>query len=369
VKENQGPRSVEDLIRSDVRELEEYVPVQPLARLTERIGLPIEQIIKLDANENPYGPSARALKALSQENHYHHYPDPSSADLRRSLAHYVGVGEEHILAGSGSDDLLEMILRLIIEPGDRVIDNVPTFGMYSTLTRWYRGEVLSVERRDDFGVDLKAIERAVDDRTKVIFVASPNNPTGNTAEERDICSLLDFGPLVVVDEAYYEFSGKTCVGRVIDHDNLVVLRTFSKVCGLAGLRVGYGVFPEPIIRQLWKIKQPYNVNVAAQVAAIASLQDVDYMRRNVDLIVGERGRLLCRLREMDFLRPYPSESNYVFCKILRGDASSIKDELESRGILIRYFNRPLLENGIRITVGTPAQNDALLKNLMEIGNG
>jgi histidinol-phosphate aminotransferase len=194
-------------------------------------------------------------------------------------------------------------------------------------------------------------------------VNSPNNPDGGVASTEDLLQLLDLPLIVVVDEAYAEFSGTSAIDLVPEYPNLIVLRTFSKWAGLAGLRIGYGVFPLDIIRHLWKIKQPYNVNVAAQAAALASLQDLDYLRGNVQRIVAERERLFDEVVKLDFLRPYPSQANFILCRVLGKNARQLKLSLEGEGILVRYFNKPGLSDCIRISVGTPEHTDALLTAL------
>ncbi len=354
-------------MRPDLLELEEYTPIEPLEKLSERLGIPIEKIVKLDANENPWGCAPAALEALAANRYYHIYPDPSCLFLREELARFTGFDEERLLVGSGSDELLELIIRLFVTPGDNIIDLVPTFGMYSFLGKLYQAEVRPVQRRaEDYSIDLAATLAAIDQRTKIIFVCTPNNPTANPCSEAVVRGLLDTGRLVVVDEAYHDFAGQSFAALANEYDNLIILRTFSKLSGLAGLRVGYGIFPEKIIKHLWKIKQPYNVTVAAQVAALASLQDPEWLRQSVGQIVAERARLFGLLQGLDEIEPLPSASNFIFCRVRRGSAQTAKLELEKRGIFIRYFNKPLLQNAFRISVGRPDQTDILMQNLPEI---
>lgn len=363
LKEN----NLDRLMRPDLLELEEYTPIEPLEKLSERLGIPIERIVKLDANENPWGCAPAALEALASYRHYHIYPDPSSLFLRQELARFTDFDPERLLVGSGSDELLELIIRLFITPGDNIIDLVPTFGMYSFLGKQYQAEVRSVPRRqEDFSIDLEATLAALDERTKIIFVCTPNNPTGNSCPENTVRRLLETGRLVVLDEAYHDFAGYSLAGLADEYENLVVLRTFSKLSGLAGLRVGYGIFPPAIIKHLWKIKQPYNVTVAAQVAALASLQDPGWLRDSVKKIVAERERLFGFLQGIEGIEPLPSASNFIFCRVEKWDALAVKKALEQRGIFIRYFNKPLLRNAFRISVGRPDQTDILLENLRDI---
>jgi len=210
------------------------------------------------------------------------------------------------------------------------------------------------------------VKSAISKKTKLICLANPNNPTGNLTPKEDIFELLDTGIPLLLDEAYYEFSGETLVGLVGKRDNLMVLRTFSKWAGLAGLRVGYGLFPARIADYLLTIKMPYNVNVAALVAVEESLKDVDYLMQTVKKIIAERARLIAELRKIDWLKTYPSQANFVLCELLRGDAKALRQRLQDKGILVRYFDQPQLKNFIRISVGKPEHTDALIKALRSV---
>lgn len=368
--------NVENLLRPDIYDMEEYTPIEPFEVLSARLGLPSERIIKLDGNENPYGPSPRALAALADYRGYHIYPDPEHTLLREAIQNYVGVDKSHVMFGSGSDELIDLIMRLFLGPGEAIINCPPTFGMYPFDAAICRAEVMQVPRRADFSLDVEAIRRQVLDHptirpsdhltNKLLFVNSPNNPDGSLTSREDILQLLELPLVMVVDEAYAEFSDTSVVDLVPEYPNLIVLRTFSKWAGLAGLRIGYGVFPLDIIRHLWKIKQPYNVNVAAQAAALASLEDLEYLRANVQRIVAERERLYTELGKFDFLHPYPSRSNFVLCRVLGRDARELKLSLERDGILVRYFDKPYLRDCIRISVGKPEQMEVLLQTLREV---
>ncbi len=336
------------------------MPIRSIEVLSESCGIPAEQIIKLDGNENPYGCSPKTKRALSDYPFYHIYPDPQQLALRMALQHYMGVDGERIMVGAGSDELIDLLLRLLIDPGDEVIDCPPTFGMYSFSTRVCAGKVIQVSRTEGFAIDTNAIKWEVTPRTKVIFIASPNNPTGNVVLEKQVRELLELGILVVVDEAYYEFSGCTVVPLTAKFDNLVVLRTFSKWAGLAGLRIGYGAFPQQLVPHLMKIKQPYNINAAAQVAAMESLADADYLMETVKSLVHERSRLFTKLQGFDFLRPYPTQANFILCRVANGKAQRIHQGLQQRGIFLRYFDTPLLKDCIRVSVGKPEHTDALI---------
>ena len=362
---NEDNRDIGKLIRADLRDIAPYEPILPLDALSERSGVPVEKLIKLDGNENPYGCSPRVLRALADYPFYHIYPDPLHREIQGPLERYVGVGREHIVVGSGSDELIDLVLRIFLEPRDKVINCVPTFGMYPFSTAVCGGVTVTVPRNDAYEVDIAGVKSAIDGRTKVIFITSPNNPTGNIIPEAALLELVDTGVVVVVDEAYYEFSGQTFAHLVPEHPNLIVLRTFSKWAGLGGLRVGYGIFPLNIAELIRRIKIPYNVNIAAMIAVKESLADISYLQGNVKAIVAERERLSAMLREQGMLEPLPSEANFILCRVLRGDAREIKEALENKGIFIRYFTNPLLKNMLRISVGKPEHTDALVRALAD----
>ncbi len=358
------------LLRPDVATMEPYTPILPFDVLSAQLGRAPEEIVKLDANENPYGPSPRVREALAAMSYPHIYPDPESRHLRRALADYVRLPMDYLLAGLGADELIDLVIRLFITPGDAVVNCPPTFGMYRFDAAVNGARVLSVPRRADFSLDMEAVVAAVvgELRAKLLFVASPNNPDGGLLPDDDLRRLLDLPLVVVLDEAYVEFAGleRSRIGWVQEHDSLIVLRTFSKWAGLAGLRLGYGAFPPAIIEHLWKIKQPYNVPVSAQAAGLASLADLDYLQANVARIVAERERLAEALSEIPYLRPYPSHSNFILCRVVGRDTRALKEVLAARGILIRYYDSPGLTDHIRVSVGTPEHTDRLITELRRL---
>ena len=359
-----------NLIRPDIADMAPYTPIVPFDVLSKRLGIPAEDIVKLDANENPYGPSPSVYSALANEKDYHIYPDPDSTALRQALSEYTGIDATHIIAGQGADELIDLIVRLFVTPGDAVINCPPTFGMYRFDTELNGGKIIDVERKANFSLDIESIvEIATSGKsTKILFITSPNNPDGSVLSDAYLQQLLELPLIVVLDEAYIEFAGGSRVDWVLEHENLVVLRTFSKWAGLAGLRVGYGIFPHWIISHLLKIKQPYNVNVAGSAAAVASLADVRQLQVNIRKIVEERERLYSALRNFDFLEPYPSEANFILSRVVGRDAAELKAALAERGILIRYFNTPRLQDHVRISVGKPSQTSVLLDALEVIGS-
>jgi histidinol-phosphate aminotransferase len=358
--------NIERFIRPELLTMKGYVPIEPTEVLSQRAELPSNKIVKLDGNENPYGCSPKVYQALANYPYYHNYPDPEQMELRTALEKYTGLSRQHIVCGMGSDELIDLILRLFLEPGDEVINCPPTFGMYPFSTDVCGGKVVDVSRTENFDLNIAGVLKALSNRTKVIFVASPNNPTGNITTEQQIKELIETGKIVVVDEAYFEFSNVTVANLVPSYPNLVVLRTFSKWAGLAGLRIGYGIFPVEIAGYLMKIKQPYNANAAAQAAVLVSLADIEYLRANVARIVRERERLFGKLRELAWLKPHPSSGNFILCSLPRGKANEIWQQLRRKGVFVRYFGTSGLKDCLRISVGRPEDTDALVKALEEV---
>lgn len=383
-------------VRPDIAEMEPYIPIVPFEVLSARLGRAPEEIVKLDANENPYGPSPKALEALRNGRFFHIYPDPESNELREALSSYVNMPKSRLLTGMGADELIDLVLRVVLSPGDVVIDCPPSFGMYPFSTAVNSGQYVQVWRKKDFSLDIAGIETAVAQNTnaKVLFLCSPNNPDGSTISDTDLRRLLQLPLLVVLDEAYVDFafdlnrgergehreekensapSASSAVNNssriqwTLEYDNLAVLRTFSKLAGLAGLRVGYGAFPEWLLPHLWKIKQPYNINVAASLAALASLEDQQWLHEKVQLLVAERERLFAELGTISYLNPFPSRSNFILCRVIGRDAQALKLELEKEGILVRYFNKPGVDNCIRISAGRPEETDRLIAELHRLG--
>jgi len=358
---------IEKLIRKDLLAFGGYSAATSPETLDGKIEVATRDIIKLDANENPYGCSPRVQKALAKYQQFNIYPDDGQERLRKAIAGYAGVDVNRIVAGNGSNQLIDLLVRLLVAKGDEVINCTPTFGIYSFSTRLCGGTLVEVPRRDDFSIDIGKVKSSITPKTKIIFIANPNNPTANLTPEVDIRALLDTGVPVVVDEAYYEFSRKTTIPLVKKYDNLIILRTFSKWAGLAGLRVGYGLFPPKIADFILRIKIPYNVNVAALVAVEESLKDIDFLMASVDKIIIERGHLYTELKKIKWLKPYPSKANFILCDVLKGDAKALYQQLQSKGILVRYFDQTRVKNCIRISVGKPEHTDAIIKALRQIG--
>ncbi len=333
--------NITEFIRPDILDMEEYQPVIPLDVLSAELGIPEERLVKLDANENPYGTARRAREAVAACDTLHIYPDPMQNKLRDALAGFLRLPREQILAGAGADELIDLLMRLVLRPGDAILNCPPTFGMYSFDAALHGARVVSVARDAAFRLDLAGIERAAaQSGARLLFVACPNNPDGGIIAPDELERLLRLPLLVVLDEAYAEFRGADYSDWPLRHDNLVTMRTFSKWAGLAGLRVGYGIFPAGLMPHLWKIKQPYNINQAAQVAAIAALEAADEIMVTVRAIIAERARLMAGLGAIPWLRPYPSQANFILCRVAGRPALDVKMTLRRQGILIRHFDKP-----------------------------
>ncbi len=358
---------VRRLLRRDLDRIEAYPAPPPLEDFARSVGVAPHDVLKLDQNENPYGCSPRVVEALRTYDWYHIYPDPAHRVLRERLANYAGAPVEQILVGNGSDELIELILRMFVEPGDRVLSFAPTFGYYETAALAAGAEYATLDRGLRFEVDPEQASRALTDRTKVVFLASPNNPTGNATPLETVRALLALNVVVVVDEAYFEFHRQTALKLFAEgYENLIVLRTFSKWAGLAGLRLGYGIFPPALTPAAWSLKPPYSVSQAALVAGVASLDDLAYLQTTVEKILIERQRLQAGLASLGYLSPYPTDANFILCNVIGRSASELQRALAARAILVRRYSSRRLENSIRFSVGRPEHTDRLLDVLEEL---
>jgi histidinol-phosphate aminotransferase len=358
--------SVSRLVQPHLREFEPYVGVDPSEVLAQKAGVPAERVIKLDGNENPYGPSPRVLEALAGGKSYHLYPDPLQRQVRGALAAYAGTEPERVVAGSGCDELLDLVARLFLGPGEAAVDLPPTFGMYPFCVRLQGARVLAVSRGPQFEVDVAAVKRACGAGAKVVFLSNPNPPTGALTPEAEARELLSTGAVVVVDETYHEFSGFTVAPLVPEYENLVVLRSFSKWAGLAGLRLGYGVMSPEVARYLMSIKPPYNVSQAATVALTATLEDLDALLHRVRAIVEERERMAALLGRLPGVSVYPSKANFLLCRFPSGRAGAVHQGLMAGGIFVRALGGPRLGDCLRISVGRPEHTDALVAALRQL---
>jgi histidinol-phosphate aminotransferase len=317
-----------------------------------------EASVFLDANENAYGSPL--------ETAYNRYPDPLQYQVKLKLSQIKGVPPRNIFLGNGSDEAIDILFRSFCNPGvDNVIIVPPTYGMYQVSANINDVEAKKVLLTEEYQLDLEGIAEAIDKNTKLIFICSPNNPTGNSINRDDIETLLaNFNGLIVIDEAYINFSRqKTFIQELTEYANLVVLQTLSKAWGLAGLRVGMAFASEEIIEVMNKVKPPYNVNEASQQLALQALNNVSLVNLWIKETLEERDGLVLALKEFDFvLDIYPSDANFILVKTT--NAKAIYDFLVQHGIIIRDRSKvELCEGCLRITIGTPDENKTLLSTL------
>ncbi|MEE4195195.1 MAG: histidinol-phosphate transaminase [Anaerolineae bacterium] len=358
-----------NFVAKHIKAFPAYTPSTPLDLLSEELGIPVENLVKLDANENPFGLLPEAKTAIVNASFMHQYPDADATKLRRALADYHHVPFENIVVGAGEDELLDLLTRMVITPGDTLLDCTPTFVMYAFNGRLTQARIITASRNADFSLDIPEIERVVAmERPKMLILANPNNPTGNLTAKEDIRRLLELPVLVVVDEAYVDFAPEdsSVIHWVTEFDNLIVLRTFSKFGGLAGLRVGYGVFPDGFAPVMMQVKQPYTTSVPAQAAALATMQVVEQLQANARVIVAERDRFFQALQVMNGIEPYPSEANFILCKVTGMSNIELYNALRRQGILIRVYQQGKLSDCVRISIGTRAQMDQVIEAMKGI---
>ncbi|MGI9551646.1 MAG: histidinol-phosphate transaminase [Aurantibacter sp.] len=340
--------NLENITRKSVKSLEPYSSAR------DEYVSDGSDIVLLDANENPF------------ENGVNRYPDPQQRSLKAILAEQKAVGIENLLLGNGSDEVLDLLFRAFCEPkSDNVITIPPTYGMYRVLAGINTIENKEVLLTKDFRLDTGKILKAIDAQTKMIFICSPNNPTGNTFSENSILKLLNgFKGLVIIDEAYIDFSGRNSwIKRLSEFPNLVVTQTLSKAYGMAGIRLGICIASKEIISILNKIKPPYNVNELTQAHALTRVSNILRIKSEVSEIKEQKNILLKVLPQIGFIEMiYPSDANFLLVKV--DDADKRYDQLLQRGVVVR--NRSMqarCENTLRLTIGTPEENIKLVSTL------
>ncbi len=355
-------------LKPHIRKLPPYEALEDLEDLAAAYGFEPEEILKLDGNENPYGPSPKALAALQSDYGADRYADAAQFRLRSAISGYVGVPAENIVAGAGSDELIDLIFRLWVSTDDTVVTSGPTFGMYAFDSGLNGSTLLDVPRLDDWSVDGEALLAAARD-AKAVFLASPNNPTGNLLQPELLDALLETGALVVLDEAYIEFAGAdSATVRSASEPALIVLRTFSKWGGIAGMRVGYATGVAESVDVMLRAKQPYNISAASQAAALASLEDLEVLNERARMLVTERDRLADAMRRSEYLEPFPSDGNFLLVRVRDGRSGHEASEaLRQHGIFVRTYSAPRLADCFRISMGTPEQNERIVAAIAEIG--
>ncbi len=351
-----------ELIKKEIFDIAEYVPGKSIEEIASAYGLDPASIIKLGSNENPLGPSPKAVQALVDTAPCANiYPSADAIELREALSKYTGFPVSNIIAsGPGMDGLLDGLCRLIIEKGDEVIVPTPTFAYYELPARACGGKPVFVRRNQDFSIDPEKLLEAASNRTKIIFLCSPNNPSGNLLPENDLRKILEnTRALVFVDEAYVEFADRNLAELVKEYDNLVVGRTFSKVFGLAGLRLGYGILPEWLAKEYIRAATPFSVSLPALKAGIAALSDVEHLRKSIEIT--REGREY--LKEKIPFKVYPSQANFVLVDVAPLKAKAVTQSFMSRGIIVRSCDsfREAGDTFIRVTVGTQEQNEKVVR--------
>ena len=360
-------------VRPHLAQLPGYAPVVPLAERARLAGLDPEDCLKLDANENPYGihPGVRdaLAQALEAPDFGSIYPDPNQTELREALSRYTGLDPSMILAGAGADELLDLSFRAILPPGGTVITCTPSFGMYPFLADINELNLIDIPRDDHFALRwddlLEAVEQAGQDT--IVVLTSPNNPSGDLVPRNLLKRILDLGATVILDEAYIEFAGidASVQDLLADFPQLIIMRTFSKWAGIAGLRLGYALADPDLVTDLIKIKQPYNINQAAEIAGIAAIGSAAEIGMQIDAIRQTRRDLFEALLAIDGLTPLPSESNFILISVdpSIGTGRNLHDRLAQVGVFTRTYSDPLLTNHLRISIPRADQLTTLLDRL------
>ena len=360
--------SIWNYANPQLRDLVSYEPGKPIDEVARERGLRPEDIIKLASNENPLGPSPKALLAMQEEiRGVHIYPDGGAWKLRNAIAEKTGLEMGNVILGCGSNEIIEFIGHAFLQPGDNIITAGHAFLVYKLMAKVFGAETIEVPD-PGYVHDLDAMAAAVTPRTKEIFIANPNNPTGTLVTQEQIDAFMEKVPphvVVVFDEAYYEFvdNPPDTLKYVREGRNVVVLRTFSKIQGLAGLRVGYGLASKEIIEVLQRTRQPFNVNSVAQAAALAGILDESHQQKTKKLTDEGRDYLQAQFKEMglDFI---PSYANFVLVKV--GDGNAVFKAMMDKGVIIRAMAAYKLPEWVRISVGTMPQNERCIEVLREV---
>lgn len=351
------PRMAPTFVRSTVREMEGYAPgEQPDSA---------SRVVKLNTNENPFPPSEKVMAAIrdvSAET-LRRYPNPTADAFRCAAAKLHGVTPEHIIAGNGSDDILTIATRTFIPPGGSLAFPEPTYSLYPVLARIQDAKSLAVPWEKDFALPIEALLAT---KAEAIYLANPNAPTATFVSPMKVAELAkNFDGLLLVDEAYADFADDNCMVLVEEQANVVVTRTLSKAYSLAGLRFGYGVAQPQVIAEMMKVKDSYNSDAISILAATAAIEDQEYAHWTWDQVRSERQRVSSELTKMGW-KVLPSQANFVLASVPSGRGKDVYLGLKQQGILVRYFDKPGLQDKIRITIGTSVENDALLGGIIAL---
>lgn len=361
--------SIESFANQHVLELVAYQPGKPIEETARELGLDPHDIVKLASNENPLGPSPKAVEAVARAAAgVNIYPDGAAFRLRSAIAEFCGVEFDQTVVGTGSSEVIELMCHALLNPQAEVVAARHAFSMYPVMSQLFGSTYVEVPNKPDWTHDLNGFLDAVTDRTRIIFITNPTNPVGTVVTQQEIDEFMDKVPehvLVCFDEAYREFSDNPpdTLKFVREGRNVIVLRTFSKAYGLAGLRVGYGVAPEHVTGMLHKARAPFNLHVLAQEAALAALADAEHVRRTVENNAAGMRFYEDAFREMG-LEWIPSQGNFILVKV--GHGRKVFDDMLARGVIVRAQDGYGLPEWIRISIGTPAENARCLEVLREV---
>jgi histidinol-phosphate aminotransferase len=316
-----------------------------------------QKLVFLDANESPF------------QNEINRYPNNKHIDLKKTLLKLNQLSIGQIVLGNGTDEILDLIMRVFCDPGsDKIITIPPTYGMYDVIAKTNNVENIKVPLKSNFTLNLEELKKSFTEKTKLLFLCSPNNPTGNSFSRKDLIDLIEsFNGVVVIDEAYINFSSNSSLVSLINkYNNLIVTQTMSKAFGMAGIRLGMGFSNNKIVNYINKIKPPYNINLLTEKRALKELKNIDTIKTNIKIILKERNKLIDSLNEFSFIiKVYPSDSNFILIKV--DDADLRYKQLIEKGIVLRNRSKELLcDNCLRITIGTPYENELLIKNFKEL---
>ncbi len=361
-------------IKKTVKEFDPYVPGRSNADLARIYGLDPAEIIRMGSNENPLGPSPRAIEAIKKNLHLiNTYPESNIDDLKGQIASYAGVNpDEVIVGGDGADEIMDVLAKTLIEPGDEYIVHPPSY-MYYEYTFNVYGAVPVYARWDieENRLNLDSVLESISPKTKVIFLCTPNNPTGGLIDKKDIITILEStDALVVVDEAYWEFSGVNNVELLEEYENLFILRTFSKVMGLAGMRIGYGIGHQKFIEYMHRVKPVFSLIKLSYIAASATLDDHEYLKKSTKLSIESRDYLYSAMSKISNIRVFKSFANYILVDLHETGMNSkeISEELMKNGIIVRDCSsfRGLDDFWIRVSVATLKEDEKFIRVLRDI---
>ena len=329
-----------------------------------------ENLVKLNLNENFAMPRDFVQKLLLEACKtvdVRAYPPPRGSQAIGAISEFLGVSSSEVAVANGADEIMDLLMKVFIRRDSKIMVAEPTFPMYTFFAELYGGKKVTTMLNPDFSLNVDAILKKADKETRLLFVCSPNNPTGNQFKESDIKQLLEkFKGIVVVDEAYVDFASGSAISWVQDYDNLAVLRSFSKAFGLAGLRLGYLVASKHIVKYVQRVVGPFNVNSVTQQMIPLALQNWSYFKEKLDLVVKEREWVMKKLQQIEGVDPYPSDANFILFKVTKDNLSSseLTNRIENKNVLIKDRGHlPLLENCIRVTVGTRDMNKKFVSAL------